>query len=159
MVLIMWGKHCCVVGCHNNSEKYKSTGNRYVAFQKNGMKKRSIHEGTNWLFDDINLLSQYFTQNNFSAIVSSLNCNNFGSNKGIVIKLIVMWSVTYYLSLKPISCGNFVEVPTAGLPTIFSITIMGCGGAGLSRDHLYTVGPGPKLHLVAVTKSRVIHFD
>ena len=34
---------------------------------------------------------------------------------------------------------------------------MGCGG--LSRDHLYTVGSGPKVHLVAVTKSQVIHFD
>ena len=55
----------------------------------------------------------------------------------------------------------FFEVPTAGLPTIFSVTIifMGCGGGGLSRDHLYTVGPGPKVHLVAVTKSQVIHFD
>ena len=81
----------------------------------------------------------------------SLNCNNFGCNKGIVIKLTV--------SFKPISCGNFVEVPTAGLPTIFSVTIMGCGGGKLSRDHLYTVGPGPKVHLVAVTKSQVIHFD
>ena len=53
----------------------------------------------------------------------------------------------------------FFEVPTAGLPTIFSVTIMGCGGGGLSRDHLYTVGPGPKVHLVAVTKSQVINFD
>ena len=63
------------------------------------------------------------------------------------------------LPFKPKSCGNFFEVPTAGLPTIFSVTIMGCGGGGLSRDHLYTVGPGPKVHLVAVTKSQVIHFD
>ena len=101
-------------------------------------------------------LFYHYKIHKFSAIVSSLNCNNFGSNKGIVIKLIVMWSVTYYLSFKPISCGNFVEVPTAGLPTIFSVTTMGCGGAGLSRDHLYTVGPGPKLHLVAVTKSFIL---
>ena len=56
----------------------------------------------------------------------------------------------------------FVEVPTAGLPTIFSVTIMpfmGCGGEGLSRDHLYNVGPGPKVHFVAVAKSQVIRFD
>ena len=104
-------------------------------------------------------LFYHYKIHTFSAIVSSLNCNNFGSNKGIVIKLIVMWSVTYYLSFKHIACGNFVEVPTAGLPTIFSVTIIGCGGAGLSRDHLYAVGPGPKVHLVAVTKSQVIHFD
>ena len=50
-------------------------------------------------------------------------------------------------------------MPTAGLPTIFSVTIMGCGEEGLSRDHLYNVGPGPKVHFVAVTKLQVIHFD
>ena len=48
------------------------------------------------------------------------------------------------------------------MPIIFPVTIMGCGlcgGEGLSRDHLYNVGPGPKVHFVAVTKSQVINFD
>jgi len=52
-------------------------------------------------------------------IFQSLNCNNVGSNKGIVIKLTVMFLF-------------FVEVRTAGLPTIFPVTIIGCEGEGLS---------------------------
>ena len=80
-------------------------------------------------------------------IFPSLNCNNFGSNKGIVIQF---------------TCFDFViEMPTTGLHNIFSVTIMGCGGEGLSRDHLYNVGSGLvlKVHFVAVTKSEVINFD
>ena len=53
----------------------------------------------------------------------------------------------------------FVEVRTTGLPTIFPITMIGCGGEGLSRDHLCNVGPCPKVHFVTVTKSQVINFD
>ena len=77
-------------------------------------------------------------------IFQSLNCNNFGSNKGIVIKL---------------SFFFFFEVRTTGLHTIFPVTIIGCGGEGLSRDHLCNVGPCPKVHFVTVTKSQVINFD
>ena len=34
---------------------------------------------------------------------------------------------------------------------LFSVTIMGCGGEGLSRDHRYNEGPCPKVHFMAVT--------
>ena len=85
-----------------------------------------------------------FTQ--ILCIFPVLNCNNFGSNKGIVIKLTVMFRFVF-------------EAPTAGLPSAYYISrndhAMGCGlcgGEGLSRDHLYNVGPGPKVHFVAVTK-------
>ena len=47
----------------------------------------------------------------FCAFFPSLKCNNFGSNKAIVIQLTVMWSVTYYLSCKPIS-KLYIDVPT-----------------------------------------------
>ena len=53
----------------------------------------------------------------------------------------------------------FVEVRTTGLPTIFPVTMIGCGGEGLYRDHLCNVGPCPKVHFATVTKSQVINFD
>ena len=51
-----------------------------------------------------------------------------------------------------------IHKETTGLPTIFSVTIMGCGGEGLSRDHLYNVGPDPSVNFVAATKSHIINF-
>ena len=38
------------MGCHDNNQKSKRTGISYVAFQKNGMTKIPMHEGTNLLF-------------------------------------------------------------------------------------------------------------
>ena len=88
----------------------------------------------------------------FLRIFQSLNCNNFGSNKGIVIKLSYVFffflsaynRAAYYISRNDhrVWRGRLVSRP--------SVTVLVCN-----------VGPCPKakVHFVTVTKSQVINFD
>ena len=86
----------------------------------------------------------------FLRIFQSLNCNNFGSNKGIVIKLSYVFFLSaynraaYYISRNDhrVWRGRLVSRPSV------TVTVLVCN-----------VGPCPKVHFVTVTKSQVINFD
>ena len=81
---------------------FKNTANSYVIL------KSLIQIFINRKHKIICSFCHYKRYTNF-AHLSVLNCNNFGSNKGIVIKLTVMFRFVF-------------EAPTAGLPSVYYIS-------------------------------------